>query len=460
MRNIARRVFVCLVVPLFICANPSSYAQDATTASSSASYARRPPVDATAVQPFTPNTVLVLPGDTSGSASTSGGLLNLRSTNPSASSVNANISGLDTVPTFDGAYFTQAGPDSNGLKLWRFSMLGNDPFVGGTTVIPSKVREVSLQLLNADGSTFMTLPFAPFHDLTKNSPNFVNASYTSSPLTMTQFADAVQRAEFFNLMKPDWHTLLSQPQIPNDTGVTIVVPRFVNVRLSNGNIIQARSYFTGTAADGSTFVLMLNLLFNFFFDNIVVNDINAGNFTTDALNMTLFPNTFLFSLNTNNPNTPGACCVLGFHTFFFQPGAIPQPRWTTLYASWISPGLFGGGFQDVTALSHEISESFNDPFVDNATSSWQFPGVPANAKVCQNNLETGDPVEVLPTATVPIFVIVRRQLITYHPQTEALLQWFEMGKNSNAILNTAGTDGAYSYPNDTALPHSALPCPL
>jgi hypothetical protein len=204
---------------------------------------------------------------------------------------------------------------------------------------------------------------------------------------------------------------------------------------------------------------MLNLLFNFFFDNIVVDDINAGNFTTDALNMTLFPNTFLFSLNVNNPNTPGGCCVLGFHTFFYQPGAIPQPRWISLFASWISPGLFGGGFEDVTALSHEISESFNDPFLDNATASWQFPGVPANAKVCQNNFETGDPLEVLSTATVPIFIRERREMFIYHPQTEALLQWFEMGSSSNAILNSAGTDGAYSYPDDTALPHSALPCP-
>jgi hypothetical protein len=458
MRNLARVMFVCSAALLFICANPRSYAQDGTTAGGSASYARRPPVDATSVQLFTPNTVLVLPGDTSGFASTSGGLLNLGSTNASTSGVNGNISGLDTVPTFDGAYFTQAGPDSAGLKLWRFSMMGNDPLQGGTTVIPSKVREVSLQLLNADGSTFKTVPFAPFHDLTEDSPNFMNASYTSSP-AKTQFADAVQRAEFFNLMKPGWHTRLSEPQIPNDAGVTIVVPRFVNVRLSNGTIIQARSYFTGTAADGSTFVLMLNLLFNFFFDNIVVNDINAGNFTTDALNMTLFPNTFLFSLNVNNPNTPGGCCVLGFHTFFFQPGAIPQPRWISLFASWISPGLFGGGFQDVTALSHEISESFNDPFLDNATSRWQFPGLPANAKVCQSNLETGDPLEVLSTATVPIFIRERREIFTYHPQTEALLQWFEMGSSSNAILNAAGTDGAYSYPDDTALPHSALPCP-
>jgi hypothetical protein len=44
-------------------------------------------------------------------------------------------------------------------------------------------------------------------------------------------------------------------------------------------------------------------------------------------------------------------------------------------------------------------------------------------------------------------------VFTYHPQTEALLQWFEMGATSDVL------GGAFSYPNTAALPHSALPCP-
>jgi hypothetical protein len=42
---------------------------------------------------------------------------------------------------------------------------------------------------------------------------------------------------------------------------------------------------------------------------------------------------------------------------------------------------------------------------------------------------------------------------TYHPQNIPLLQWFEMGTKSSAI------DGAFSFPDETVLPHSALPCP-
>jgi hypothetical protein len=356
------------------------------------------------------------------------------------------IDGLDTVATFDGAFAAQAGPDTG--NVFRFTMMGNHPLAGGTTVIPAQIDEVSLVLLNADGSTLTTVPFAPFEHATLESPNFEPLDYRSG--RNIQYADAIHRAQFFNRMAKDWHTVLV-PHVVNK--VSIVVPRFVNIRLANGTIVQARTYFIGTAADGNTFVLMLNLLFNFFFDNEVVNQINLGNFTTKSLNMTLFPNTFLFSLNVNNPNSPGGCCTLGFHTFFFDPSSTPEPRWVTQFASWISPGLFGAGFEDVTALSHETSEAFGNPFLENATPNWQFPGVPATAKVCQNNLEQGDPIEVLPNATVPITVKEPHFTFTYHPQIIPLLQWFEMGAKSNAI------DGAFSFPDETTLPHSALPCP-
>lgn len=360
----------------------------------------------------------------------------------------SNIAGLNTLATFDGAFFAQAGPSSTGGKLWRWTMVGNDPRVGCTTIIPTKIDEVSLQLLNADGSVFKVVPFAPFEKLTLESPNFEPLNYRSGH--HIEYGDAVHRAQFFHVMGHDWHTLLI-PKVVNKA--TITVPFFVNVRLSNGNIVQARSYFTGTAADGSTFVLMLSPLFNFFFDNEVVNQIIAGNFTTNAFNLTMFPNTFLFSLNQNNPNVPGGCCVLGFHTYFFDPPTVPQDRWNAQYASWISPGLFGAGFQDVTALSHEIAESIGDPFIDNATPSWQFPGQPPTSKFCQNNLEEGDPIEVLANATIPINVHEGPFNFTYHPQNIPLLQWFEMGTTSDAI------DGAFSFPNEAVLPHSAVPCP-
>jgi hypothetical protein len=392
-----------------------------------------------------PNTVFsVKTGRVVGEASVKG--TSTPKVNAIAPTGGGNVDGLDTIATFDGSFAAQNGPSTG--QQFRFTMIGNNPLTGVTTPLPSQIDEVSLTLLNGDGSTFAVVPFAPFENLTLRSPNFQRSNYASG--FQTQFADAEMRAEFFNKMRPGWHNVML-PGVVNRVNIT--VPKFVNIQLSDGSIIQARSYFTGTAADGSTFVLMLDLLFNFFFDNEVVNEIELNNFTTAGINMTLFPNTFLFSLNIDNPNTPGECCVLGFHTYFYDPSTVPQQRWVTLYASWISPGLFGAGFQDITALSHEISESFNDPFIDNFTPIWQFPGQPANSTFCQGNLEVGDPIEVLPNATTTVTLpIGRGAFYTYHPQNMALFQWFEMGATSSAL------NGAWSFP-DPVLTASAVPCP-
>ena len=352
------------------------------------------------------------------------------------------IDGLDSLATFSGAFINQAGPSLG--RFFSFTFMGNHPLAGGTTVIPAKITTVSLRLLNPDGTLNVNVPFT-FSDLVEDSPNFEETNYRSGQ--HLQYGDAIHRAQFFHTMGEDWHTVLS-PRFVNN--VTFTIPRFVNVRFPNG-VRPVQAYRLGTLPDGTHFVLLLDLLFNALFTNQVVSDINGGNFTTNALNNLLLPNTFLFSIN--NAGQLSACCVLGFHTFFNIPSAVPQPRWVTQFASWIAPGIFGGGFQDVTALSHETSEAFADPFVNNATASWQFPGVAANAKICQNNLEEGDPIEVLSNATVPIKLRERNEVFTYHPQNIPLLQWFEMGPRSNAI------DGAFSFPDETALRHSALPCP-
>jgi len=60
---------------------------------------------------------------------------------------------------------------------------------------------------------------------------------------------------------------------------------------------------------------------------------------------------------------------------------------------------------------------------------------------CQDNLEVGDVIEGLPHESLPIVL----NGVTYHPQNEALLQWFEFQVPSSAL------HGAYSYPDETVL---------
>jgi len=354
-----------------------------------------------------------------------------------------NIPGLLTVPTFAGAFAAQGGPSAGGV--FPYIMIGNNPLLGGKTEIPAKITTISLNLQNVPAGFSASVPFS-FEDLLTDSPNFEETDYTSGH--HIQFGDAVQRAEFFNTMGDNWHTILD-PNIVSR--VTIDIPRHVQVQLPDKSIVTVQSYFVGKAPDGTEFIELLDLVFNNLFFNQAVNDINANNYTTDAFNMQAWPNTFLFSIDTHGNPVPGL--VLGFHTYILDPSQTPEPRWIFAFSSWISPGLFSGGFQDVTALSHETSEALNDPFGNTPVPRWQFPGQPPTSTACQGNLETGDPVEVLPDATVNITLKERHEVFTYHPQTEALLQWFEMGATSDAI------GGAFSYPNTTALTQSAVPCP-
>jgi hypothetical protein len=67
---------------------------------------------------------------------------------------------------------------------------------------------------------------------------------------------------------------------------------------------------------------------------------------------------------------------------------------------------------------------------------------------CQDNLEVGDVIEGLPRQSFPITM---PNGFTYHPQNEALLQWFEFQSPSTAL------NGAYSYPDITTL--TALSAP-
>jgi hypothetical protein len=146
------------------------------------------------------------------------------------------------------------------------------------------------------------------------------------------------------------------------------------------------------------------------------------------------------------------CCVLGYHTYDYEPGdgtkQVAEKRYVVNYSSWISPRIFGGGFQDVTATSHEIAEAYNDPFVasdglHNITPWWQAPN-----GLCQNNLEVGDVIEGLARGVYPMTM---SNGFTYHPQNEALLQWFEFQSSSDAL------GGAYSYPDTTTLTSISAP---
>ena len=380
-----------------------------------------------------------------GDSSAAGGKLSRHS--------NAGVLGVDSLTNWS-SYFYLPGADSNGFTqfTWQYTMIGNSPFNSGdgdndgddrlTTLIPAPIVPVTMDLRNADGtprfvngqplvsaSTQYVVPVL-------KSPAFSNTSYSSSHAP-TQFTDALQRAEFFRSADPAWHTLLAPRVLPART-MTLLrgTYRFAlnndgtccaYILVDEGAFINA--LFPPTATDTTTVMGAVE---------------NAHQITTQDLASFLFNNVFLYS-----NGDPTQCCILGFHSYDLEPGSAAngwrEKRYVMDYASWISPGLFGPSFTDVTALSHELSEAFNDPFVNNATPWWLAPN-----GLCQNNLETGDVIEGLPNATFPITL----NGFTYHPQNEALIQWFADVTPSNAISH------AYSYPDITVLTTPNTPQPV
>lgn len=347
------------------------------------------------------------------------------------------IFGIDSIPNFNDHFFAD-GFDASGNpnRHWYTNTVGNPPQMGGTTVINAPVQPVNVELDDASGNIRvinghpMLSPAAPFVAPVLDSPVFSNALYSSGS-DPTQITDAIQRAEYFNHpMKPDWHTLLNAEAL---------APLTVHIRQATtcaGGFTGCNYYFA-LNPDGSCcrFILVNLPQFDPAFAGAVVTDIVGNAITTQDISSFLFPNTFLYFTDRR------ACCVLGFHTYFFQPQSDPERRWVLNYSSWTTPGLFGPLFQDVTALSHEIAETFNDPFVvsdgvHDLTPWWKSP----NGN-CQDNLEVGDVIEGLPNSTFPVTL----NGFTYHPQNEALLQWFEFESPSDAL------GGAYSYPNTSLL---------
>ena len=357
---------------------------------------------------------------------------------------NSGITILDTLQNWNG-HFRADGVDGNGAPqvVWYYNMVGNRPELGGTTTIDAPVIPVSIDLRNADGSPRFVNGQRLFYDATQYiplvmaSPVFQNATYSSSPVP-TQITDAVQRAEFIHQAKDDWHTLLAP---------SVKTPRTM--------VLNRGTYQFALNPDGTCcrFVLVnADVFVNELFppttddDSTVIGQAQrAGEITPQDISSFIFPNTFLFV------DSPSNCCILGFHSFDFEPvGNIGVGQAYVMdYSSWISPGIFrGDAFTDVTALSHEMAELYNDPLVSfdgvhNITPWWEAP----NGN-CQNNLETGDVIEGLPDSTFPVTM---PNGFTYHPQNEALLQWFARESPSSAL------GGAYSYPDALTLPQLSAP---
>ena len=318
-------------------------------------------------------------------------------------------SSVRTIPFFAGAFTFKS-------TQYPYFMAGGDPLRGGETRISTAAIPLNFffeEWLDAKGNN-VSIGVDSVLRATLNSPDFLKSAYSTG---VGQFGDAVQRAEFYNVMKENWHTTLGPPR--RLAPITIVVP------FGQSQVYQL--------PDG-TFLATLN---GDFFNSHLSTLLQAEGLKPTEFPLFLSNNVFLYF------GDPSNCCVLGFHTAY-DASTLGHPAIQTFaWASWSAEGIFSS-VSDVTPLSHEISEWRNDPFVSNLAPAWQFP----NGRGCSGNLETGDPIKVLSNSTVPVIL----HGYTYHPQTEALLQWFTREDPSGAFK------GAYSYPDTSVLTGVAQDC--
>ena len=292
------------------------------------------------------------------------------------------------------AFFTAHFTSLAGKRL-PMHIVGSNPARGAdTTTIPTVLIPIKFIFANAGNPT---LDGANVVEAFQSSPIFQTADYTSGPvdLGVTQYGDALQRAEFWNLpgFSQRYHVLLGQPLIAPT--ITVTVP----AALGNAYPLSGGGYL-GVVDDTFLYTLVTN----------------AG----AAYGASQLPIVVTDNVYSGAGGLIQNCCVLGFHASEDAPIASAR---TWIFSGYAEPGTFGTGlegFGDVIVLSHEVGEWLNDPFPSVfADTNWVPPAVlPDSGGACIPNFETADPLERPYTFTKVT------NSTTYHLVDQVFLPWY------------------------------------
>jgi hypothetical protein len=251
--------------------------------------------------------------------------------------------------------------DLHGFTV-KYTMVGTNPALTNvTSTIPVYIIPIKMVYGTKNGNR----TFDPKTHVLSNgrtvinnilaSPIFrrgVNFTQGGTNLGTTQYIDAFQRGNFWKYVHTHtaYHVLLGTPTVLATQ--TITVPASLGAVYTN----PFGSGIVGTYDINAFDAKLQTYMRNF-------TQINPG-----VLPLFVTYDVFMTSF--------GGCCIGGYHN---SNGLQPSGQ-TYAHATYVdSPGSFS---QDVSALSHEIGEWVDDPFVDNYVN-------------CNDNsiLEVGDPLE-------------------------------------------------------------------
>jgi hypothetical protein len=330
-------------------------------------------------------------------------------------------------------------------------MVGADPATNGSTTTPTDVIPLNLVFSANNG---YALNGTDVVQRTVNSPIFQTGSYSTTAKSGdyqsdtgggelsagndgVQYEDAIMRSQF-NKVGSSYHVKLSQPTV--HAPVTLTVPQSKGSAYANG----------AGVVYGLTDVTWFSGRISQLLGQLGVDPTHLPVFLTN--------NVMLYIGTTDN------CCIIGYHGASVVNGHGHGPTGgngdqgvqTFSYAAYTAPGTFGDGkggadpfLRDIHALSHEIAEWGDDPFVNNRVNPWLTPTAPQYG--CTSLLETGDPVVGI-GFTMPGNTYDSANPFAdgyYHPEDEVLLPWFaRQSPNTTSQLTQSGSGGRYTFMGD------------
>jgi hypothetical protein len=373
------------------------------------------------------------------------------------------VEGAQALPTTRTvAHWFGSTLDPHNGVTYGYNMVGADPnSCSGNNCDVTIEADITPIIVNIDGLTFDGNAVLA---ATLASPQFANNDYGSTTAASTapnlakgpggalsqddtgnllQLEDATMRAQFNKTGSSTYHVKVHPNVLPT---VTINVPN------NQGTLLQSGR-------------------------GVIFADVDIGWWASQIKNLTNSADpTHLPIYLTNNvllffSNNVFNCCVIGFHGAHAASGASKgygktngnAPVQTFAWASYLAPGIYArpnGGtawaLQDIHALSHEIAEWADDPFVNNKVEPWLTPTAPQYG--CTGVLETGDPVVGIGFAmgTNTYFQGPNPNGTQsadgyYHPEDEALLPWFMRLAPNNVSEPTQSPStniGRYTFMGD------------
>jgi hypothetical protein len=316
------------------------------------------------------------------------------------------LAGAKTVEHWSGS-FTDP---TNGVT-YPFTMVGKAPSTNASSTTPTDIVPVRLAF-DANGGSVLDgtnrVAAVQASPIFRDTYDYSSVAQSSggpgalSPGNIGQLEDVTMRSQF-DKVGTGYHVLLGQPAL--HATETIKVP------VGKGSMYATTP--TGTP-------VVYGLVDFDWFASKVQEILGKTHIDSTHLPIVLTDNVMLADMKS------GRCCTIGFHGTSSTSGNGKQQVQTYIFAAYSTEGIFSTTqyIADIHALSHEVAEWADDPFVNNAVNPWLTPT--GSQHECASLLETGDPVVGigfnLPGNTYDAWN--PRADGTWHPEDEAFLPWF------------------------------------